>query len=115
VDTVPEVHILLDATPYLPMRISAGGSSADPSPPPTSVAITHLMVVRSRQGLGVGKPIVVPRPLVCIPDCIHRRRAAINVGGKIVAGNVGNIGSHSDGGGGDIDVDARGRARGHLR
>jgi hypothetical protein len=84
VDPVPDMHVLQDATPYLPMRISADGSSADPSPPPMPVAIMHLMVVRSGWGLGVGKPIVVPRPLVHIPAHIHRRGAAINVGGKIV-------------------------------
>ncbi len=56
--------------------------------------------------MGVGKPVVVPRPLVCIPARIHRRGAAINIGGKIVAGIVGDVGSRSDGGGGDIDVDA---------
>jgi hypothetical protein len=39
------VHVLQDATPYLPMRISAGGSSADPSPPPMPAAIMHLMVM----------------------------------------------------------------------
>jgi hypothetical protein len=73
VDPVPDVHILPDATPYLPTRISAGSSSADPSPPPMSVAITHLMVVRSGWGLGVSKPVVVLCPLVCIPARIHRR------------------------------------------
>jgi hypothetical protein len=65
------------------------------------------MVVRSGPGLGVGKPVVVPRPLVYIPARIHRRGAAIDVGGRIVTGIVGNIGSHSDGDGGDIDTNAR--------
>ncbi len=69
--------------PYLLTRISAGGSSADLSPPPMPVAITHLMVARSGWGLGVGKPVVVPRPLFHIPARIHRRGAAIDVGGKL--------------------------------
>ncbi len=114
-DPVPDVHVLPDATPYLPTRISTGGSSADPSPPPTSVAIMHLMVVRSGWGLGVGKPVVVPCPLVCIPARIHRRGAAIDVGGKIVAGIVGDVGSRSDGSGGDVNVDAQGRVCGRLQ
>ncbi len=56
--------------------------------------------------MGVSKPVVVPCPLVRIPARIHRRGAAINFDGKIVAGIIGNIGSRSDGGGGDVDVDA---------
>ncbi len=43
--------------------------------------------------MGVGKPVVVRRPLVCIPARIHRRGAAIDVGGRIVTGIVGNVGS----------------------
>ncbi len=56
--------------------------------------------------MGVGKPVVVPRPLVRIPARIHRRGAAIDVGSKIVVGIVGNISSHSDGSGGDVKVNA---------
>ena len=34
------------------------------------------------------------------------RGAAVDVDGRIVTGIVGNVGSHSDSGGGDVDVDA---------
>ncbi len=37
------------------------------------------------------------------------RGAAVDVDGMIVTGIVGNVGSRSDGGGGDVDTDARGR------
>ncbi len=63
-------------------------------------------------GLGVGKPVFLPRPLVRIPARIHKRGATINVGSKIVAGIVGDV--RSDGGGGDVDVNAQGRAPGCL-
>ena len=37
------------------------------------------------------------------------RGAAVNVDGRIVIGIVGDIGSHSDGGGSDVYADAQGR------
>ena len=44
-------------------------------------------------------------PVVCVIVKSSRRGAAVNIGGRIVTGIVGDVGSHSDGGGGDVDVD----------
>jgi len=43
------------------------------------------------------------------------RGVTVDVDGRIVMGIVGDVSSHSDGGGGDIYADARGRTRVRLR
>jgi hypothetical protein len=69
----------------------------------------------------------VSRSLDCSSNHLHhlhrhrqhnkssRRGATDNVDGRIVTGIVGNVGSRSDGGGGDVNADARGRTRSCLQ
>ena len=56
----------------------------------------------------------VPCPIICVITKSSGRGAAINLGGRNVAGIVGDIGSRSDGGGEDVDVNAQGRTHGRL-
>jgi hypothetical protein len=44
-------------------------------------------------------------PVVCVVAKSSGRGAAVDVGGRIVTGIVGNVGSRSDGGGGDVNTD----------